>query len=298
MKYNKQQKKMFIRDFCKGFFITLAVIIPMYVAAYFVRINSLVETEIVPDVVPGAAEPSHEVPLSNDYNLLVMVENIDKAVEEVLLLRFDTQNEMIKSAVFPQNTVLLINKMPSTVLEIEQQLGPFAVKQALEETFSIEVNGYVSLDFDSFLYAIDLFGRFDYLSPSEIEYTAANGNREYFLPQGQNSISANDVVNILKYSRYQDFERLELSEKLAEAFFMSAIDADFGEVVTRIYQKRCNYFSSDISAVGMEILEKSIDSAAGSGVFQTVRVPGDFFEQRFELSDSSNQKISQNFTSE
>ncbi len=298
MKYNKQQKKMFIRDFCKGFFITLAVIVPIYAVAYFIRMNSYTENEIVPFVVPGGASPAEEIPIANDYNMLVMIENTDRSLEEVMLIRFDTQNEMIKSVVFPKNTVLLINKTPTEIVDIEQQLGPSAVKQAIEETLLIEVNGYVSLDFDSFIYAIDLFGRFNYVSLHEIEYTSAVGTREYFLPKGPSLISANDVMNILKYNRYNDFERLELSEKLVEAFFMSAIDDDFAQNISRIYQKRCNYFSTDISSVGMELVEKSIDAASTSGVFQTIRISGVFNEERFELSESSTQKFLDNFSSQ
>ncbi len=295
MKRQNQIRKIFVRDFCKGFFITLAVLIPVYLAVYTVRLNSYTKTEIVPNVVPGGAEPSENIPVAQNYNLLVVAENEDNQPQEVLLLGFDAENGMIKAASFPVNTVLLLNQTPYTIEEIERQLGAMAIKQALTETFLIDVGGYVSLDFDSFLYALDFFGRFDFNATETIEYTSANGTTEYSLPKGLNSISANDVINILKYNRYQDIERLMLSEQLASSFFMSISSDSFAQTAVRIYEKRCNYFSSDISAVGMDIMAKSIEQAAFSGVFKTVRIPGNFIEGRYELGESSIEQMGENF---
>ena len=117
------KKKAFLLGFC----LTLAVLVPVYLAVCAYSLSRTAPVEQKQQGVPVIQ------PLSTDARTLALMTGED-GPQTFVLIRFDAYEGRITTAALDAQTVVLCGGQGMTLLEIAQQMGPAGVTAALEET--------------------------------------------------------------------------------------------------------------------------------------------------------------------
>ncbi|MEG2500031.1 MAG: hypothetical protein RSA78_03085 [Oscillospiraceae bacterium] len=126
-----------IKGFFLGFFLTLAIIIPIYLlfAALGLRSSAL--------PIDGAkANVPMAKPVSEDAKTVLIISGKDNA-ETFVLLRLDALTNRICTVVLPENTVLLLDGQPITLGKAAATCGPAQAVECIAATLDITINDYI-----------------------------------------------------------------------------------------------------------------------------------------------------------
>lgn len=126
------KKKAFLLGFC----LTLAVLVPVYLAVCAYSLSRTAPVEQKQQGVPVIQ------PLSTDARTLALMTGED-GPQTFVLIRFDAYEGRITTAALDAQTVVLCGGQGMTLLEIAQQMGPAGVTAALEETLGAPVDNYI-----------------------------------------------------------------------------------------------------------------------------------------------------------
>ena len=126
------KKKAFLLGFC----LTLAVLVPVYLAVCAYSLSRTAPVEQKQQGVPVIQ------PLSTDARTLALMTGED-GPQTFVLIRFDAYEGRITTAALDAQTVVLCGGQGMTLLEIAQQMGPAGVTAALEETLDAPVDNYI-----------------------------------------------------------------------------------------------------------------------------------------------------------
>ena len=139
----------------KAFFIalfgTLAVIIPIYLAAAAVMMTRSAPVDTVQSGIPIAQ------PTAGDARTFLLMTG-PKQPETFVLLRFDARAGEVCTAALPGEAVMLVDGQPLTLTEAAEQAGPAQAAAAIEETLSIEVDNYLYCTADALVELTKNFG--------------------------------------------------------------------------------------------------------------------------------------------
>ena len=125
-----------VKAYFWALFGTLAVIVPIYLAA-----AAILMTRAAPVDTAQSGVPIAQLTAGDARNFLLMTG--PEQPETFVLLRFDARGGEICAAALPGETVVLAGGQPVTLVEAAQQAGPAQCAAALEETLSIEVDNYL-----------------------------------------------------------------------------------------------------------------------------------------------------------
>lgn len=119
-----------------GFCLTLAVLVPVYLA---VCAYSMARTAPAEQKQQGISVAQ---PLSTDARTLALMTG-QSGPETFVLVRFDAYEGRITTAAMDAQTVVLCNGQGMTLQQIAQTMGPAGVTAALRETLGAPVDNYV-----------------------------------------------------------------------------------------------------------------------------------------------------------
>lgn len=125
-------KKAFLLGFC----LTLAVLVPVYLAVCAYSMARTAPAEQKQQGVPVTQ------PLSTDARTLVLMTG-ETGPQTFVLVRFDAYEGRITTAALDAQTVLLCDGQGMTLQEIAQTMGPAGVTAALRETLGAPVDNYL-----------------------------------------------------------------------------------------------------------------------------------------------------------
>ncbi|MEG1944503.1 MAG: hypothetical protein RR058_03675 [Oscillospiraceae bacterium] len=289
MKNNADRKKALI-DFCKGFFITLVIILPVYVGVYYWQLEKSADKLSEISALPAKAVPV----ATKSYNLLWMVS--DSATESLVsctIVRFDVNLQRAVISELPCNTVLLSGKTPMSVYELHAQRKASGVKAAVEETLSVPISGYLLLKTDVLSKIIDGFGGFSYTLDKKLEVKNESGHVVFKKDSGTSLFCGNDVAHLLVYGLYEGAEKTQIREKLWQSALLQFCDDDFGKKIRQLYSENVNQLSSNIGPTGLLELSRIAETVCLSlpATVDIVRMGGVYADNRFELSENSDERL-------
>jgi hypothetical protein len=289
----RASRRQNIKDFFKGFFVALAVLVPSFaLAVYFHGQQRLPDDITAQDVV----QPAPSVPVSSvpSYNLLhILSDETTGNLLSVTLLRFDTQRYRIYTTVLPHTTVLLQQRTPVPLFTLYEQRGALAIKTAIEETLSIPVDGYLAMTTQQLTYAVDLLGEFSFTLDAELRVAGQNDLTLYSKQPGTSPFSGNDVAKLLVHGAYIDDPLLNMQERLWQSALEEYTDDTFAEALTDLYGRIINQVKTDIGAGDLPALTRAISVVCPETGAQIdiVRARGAFIDYRYELSEGCDETL-------
>ena len=124
------------KAFLLGFSLTLAVLVPVYLAVCAYGLSRTAPVEQKQQGVPVVQ------PLSTDARTLALMTG-EGGPQTFVLVRFDAYEGRITTAALDAQTVVLCGGQGMTLFEVAQQMGPAGVTAALEETLGAPVDNYI-----------------------------------------------------------------------------------------------------------------------------------------------------------
>ena len=124
------------KAFLLGFSLTLAVLVPVYLAVCAYGLSRTAPVEQKQQGVPVVQ------PLSTDARTLALMTG-EGGPQTFVLVRFDAYEGRITTAALDAQTVVLCGGQGMTLFEVAQQMGPAGVPAALEETLGAPVDNYI-----------------------------------------------------------------------------------------------------------------------------------------------------------
>ena len=133
------------RDFAKGFIITLAVLLPVYLCVMVWAAGKNTETQQEDAQAAANLQQNAALP-PKAYNLHLILQDESGALLGSMLVRFDTPQQTAQLTLLPAETVLLYAKRTVSAAELYTQLGALALQQAVEETLGTAVSGWCCVE--------------------------------------------------------------------------------------------------------------------------------------------------------
>ncbi len=291
---DKQPRRRQIRDFCKGFFLTLLFTVPVYAAALLLSTfggRLLPQTEEV-------SESVERVPVAaavKSYNLLFGVCDSEQENQllSLALLRFDTGAYRVIVCDLPVSAVALDAKSPRTLRSIYASRGMLGLTAAVRDTLSVTVSGSIILGTDELAALIDELGPVDCNLAQDIVVQSADGLVVYSKHAGPSSCNGNDVAKLLLYGPQDGEARTRLNESLWESALSKYAVESFDEQLLDAYRQLADRLNTDVSAAGIYSLTRAVKAVCGDGAaqFELFRLDGAYLDDRFELAQDSDERF-------
>ncbi|MEA4911047.1 MAG: hypothetical protein VB092_00340 [Oscillospiraceae bacterium] len=289
----RKQTRAKFRDFFKGFFITLAVLVPLYAGVFAVQLNKRTAA-----AQESAADPFEKVPVSaaRSYNLLFLVrDSVGDRLMTATVLRFDVTDGRVVAADVPNTAVLLESKQPRTISEIFAGKGALGAAAALRDTLGIPLSGYICLDTQGLAALVDALGEFSFSLERPLEVHDSEWLVVYSKEAGISWFSGNDVAKLLLYGNYADADAVRLRKQLDEAALLEYANADFPAKISEAYEQLVNRFDTDVNVAGLYSLTLAAQAACVNGDFTVRSVQGAFADGRFEIDASAPEELQRLF---
>lgn len=289
----KEERRQNIADFFRGFFITLAIVLPVFVTVGMIsRLNSASSA----DELLQTLDSDRTVPINatKSYNLLwVLFDSDTNNLQSVDMVRFDVENYRIVACNIPYTSVMLDLRAPVSIQQLYAQRGVLGVRDAIEETLQIPVSGYVAIGTKELVKMVDKLGEISFSLEKELTVTNADGMIIYTKPAGTSMYSGDDIVNLIVYGNYYDAGLMRLHEDLWQAVFRQYGDDKFSEKLSGLYSSLVNEIDTDINSAGIYSFCLTVNTVCGSGGTQveTVRPKGEFVDGRFEFAQGSDEHL-------
>jgi len=287
-----ENKRHNIKDFFRGFFATIAVIVP---AIIIINIMTLPRVPTADDGAIGVSDNQSEIPIKAtvSYNLLWILSDSDTGnLLCTALVRFDVENYRVVVSNIPDNTVMLQSKTPIELSKIFGQRGATGVKAAVEETLCVPISGYVGIKSNDFIRVMDSFGEITLTLDKEVKL-ADEGLVNYSKPAGTSEFSGNDIVKTIAFGNFSEDELMRLHERMWTAFFTQIGDDAFADKLLSVYSSFVDNIETDINSPGIYALSVTADTvcAANGAQVEVVRPQGRFSDGRFELTQGADEHL-------
>lgn len=292
-KNNKSSRRQNTKDFMRGFFTTLSVFLPLCAAIYFM--SAPIQNTTNP-ISQSVDEPVNDVPVkaTKSYNLLwILSDSETHNLQSVTLLRFDVDHYRIVVCNIPHTTVMLDAKAPVDLFTLYEQRGALGVRNAVEQTLSIPISGYISLKTDDLVKAVDTLGDFGFTLDKELSVTSFEGLVTFSKPAGTSQFSGNDVAQLIIYGNYINEERTWLHEKLWQSALQQYADDTFAEKLSQLYSALVNTIETDINAASIysfALVVKTVCPQGGAQI-EMVRPNGNFNDLKYELAQGADEQL-------
>ena len=266
------------REFAKGFFITLAVLLPVYFCVMVWAAGKNAETEA--EDAQAAALPQQNVALpAKAYNLHLMLQDESGQLLGSVLVRFDAPQQTAQLTVLPAETVLLYAKRTVLAKELFATLGALALQQAVEESLGIAVSGWCSVQTVALITAAQRCG----------ELSLA-------LPQGRLALTAEQLQTQLDAVE-NPAAKAQLLQSAAAAV-LETLPADTLREDILLWYENAPPLRGHIDAAGVHALARAAADCCGAAAFTVVDVypQGSWdAQQQFVLADGSDRALQKHF---
>lgn len=279
------------RDFFKGFFAALAVMVPLCAGTLFIGYDPLGLDERARQ----ASETVYDVPVAvtGGYTLLCAVRGGDGLLA-LSLLRADADAARVCFAELPLETVALDSGRPAALAEIWEVKGLSGVEAAVSGTLDVRLDGAAALDVDAVEALVDSLGGFRFSLDRDVVVYASGGLIQYGKHRGTSDFCGNDVKQLLLHAPHEGGELTLLRERMFAAAYEAAAD---GGLSSRIYEFCAEYgddADGSVNSAGYYALTRTLSAACadGEGAFEAVRLAGAYAEDgRFELAEDSAERL-------
>lgn len=286
----KNEIRQNAKDFFRGFLTTMLIMLPVFVGVQLILSHGRGANKDLAD----ALDPVGDLPVSraDSYNLLwVLEESGSKNLLSVALVRFDAVNYRAVVCNIPYTTVLLDARAPISMGNLYSQRGILGVKDALQETLDVPIDGYAGFKTDVLETLIDSLGTFEYTLDKELVVKNAAGLTIYSKPAGSATMNGNDVVKLITFGNYENESLMLMHEGLWQTALMKYGNAELGDKLTDLYPGMADRVATDINPAGLYHLVTAITAAsANSPQIDIVRLKGTFRTDRFELAEGSDEQ--------
>ncbi len=283
------------RDFCKGFFATLAVLVPLYACVFFIQFNKMDAP-----AAESAADPFDKVPVATakSYNLLLLVKDgVTGRLLTASLVRFDVPDGRLIVCDIPATAILLEEKQPKTISEVFASKGSLGAAAAVRSTLGVPLSGYAAMDTDTLAALVDRLGEFSFTLAQPLEVRNEDWLVTYSKQAGTSWFTGNDVAKLLAYGNYEGEQAAALRKGLFEAALTAYARADFPDALSEAYARLVNDFDTDVGTAGfynLTLAARAVCGDAGAG-FTVRTADGAFDGGRFEFSHAAAQELQRLF---
>ena len=287
----RERRRRDARDFFKGFFAALAVMVPRCAGTLFIGFDPLGLDERAEQV--SQTVPDVPIAVSGGYTLLSAVTEGGELLA-LSLVRADADDRCVSFAELPLETVALDSQRPAPLEEIWRTKGLSGVAAAVEETLSVRIDGRASLEADAVSALVDTLGGFRFSLDSDVEVYAPGGLVEYSKHRGSSDFCGNDVKQLLLHAPHEREELARLRERLFEAAYKAACDEKLSGEISRFYTEYADKSQTDINSAGIYALTRTLAaaSAGGEGSFDIAALEGAYTEDGlFELSQNGADEL-------
>lgn len=197
-------------------------------------------------------------PLAADTLTMVVVGTLsDGTPQEFLLMRFNPQYGQIPVTLLPPKTRVTYEETESTLLEVYENKGVQALKQALSGTFGIAVERYAVLSGGPFLRVAAKAGSVSYTLPYEISYTQGDTSVHY--AAGEQHLDGQDILNLFGAPalRKDPVEKSVLLGDLIAAVINQNIQAGQESRASGLFKLAVNLVKTDITYADFEVRRES-----------------------------------------
>lgn len=273
------------KAFWLSFFITLAVLLPIYAA---VILYGTVRGAKPADTAQSGVWVA-QAKRSDAQTVLVMTgAGTAQTADTFALVRFDAYNERLCVATLPPETIVLIGGAPYTLTECVQSAGPSQAIAALRETLGIEVNHYLFAAPRTLWSIAEQYGTVrlplsSYLSDealTALHMTADDGAQTQTLTPRmlaealQSGYAAGDTLCTLRAKGY--------------AAFLAAGAGRLADTLPQSVRTNSSRLATNISATELYDYERTLqflDKRQPDIISQAL--PGTWAGERYELNDES-----------
>ena len=267
------------RDFAKGFIITLAVLLPVYLCVMVWAAGKNTETEQQEDAQAAASLQQNAALPPKAYNLHLILQDESGALVGSMLVRFDTPQQTAQLTLLPAETVLLYAKRTVPAAELYTQLGALALQQAVEETLGTAVSGWCCVE-----------------AAALTEFAQRCGELSLALPQGRLSLTA-EQLNTQLDTVQTPAARAQLLQSAAAAI-LETLPADTLQEDILLWFQNEPPLRGNIDAAGIHALARAAAACCGTPAYTVadVYLQGSWNEQeQFVLADGSDRALQKYF---
>lgn len=268
------------KAFLFGFAITLAVLVPVYLAAV-----CIILTRTAPADTPQQGIPIR-VPMPGDAKTILLMTG-EKEPEQFVLLRFDALEKLISAGALAPETVVLTSGKAISLVQAAKQAGPAQAAACIRETLHIPLDHYlfctpkqlISITKDFSAAHLPLFRYLTRDAIEEMQLDLPGEQTITFTPQMfadvMRTCRATSAARVmLRTEGYLDFLRanpIALSEKLP-----AAVRKIFGELSTNLSAADLFDYERIFGFLAREIPE-----------YYPVSLPGKWISGRFEFAETA-----------
>ena len=290
----RKERRQNARDFWRGFLVTFAVVMPVFLTVHFMT-GMPVDTD-GGDTLTAVDSDTSGVPLNavKSYNLLwVLADSDTNNLLSVAVLRLDVENYRVVLTNIPKNSVMLDAMSPAGMMSVYSQRGALGVKNAIEETMGIPIDGYMSLGTVEMTACTDRLGDISFTLSRQLEVTNADGMVIYSKEAGTSMFSGNDIAKLIIYGNYDGTDLMRLHESLWEAFFNEHGAGRLADEFMSLYTGIVNDISTNINSAGIGTLAQAVGTVCRQDGTQLeiVRPEGEFVNGGYEFSEGADERM-------
>lgn len=267
------------RLFLKSFFISLLIIIPIYMVLYFTLLNPSSEGESV-------GSNYGQLPVyARSQNILLAVCGEDSLPLFAAAIRLDVEENSISVCVIPPSA------LPETDMSVIYSGGtPSAYMELcvseLSQQYKLAFNGYLALRLSSIENMVDELGRFRHNVTVPITSLGEGGLAEFRLERGFQLLNGGSAAGILWYCRtLPEQQYADIVGRLFESALSEYFSPDFSERAVNALYSVLDNSATDIGAqLTNQLLNAGSAICQNGGKARIVQLPGSYDTGRFEPS--------------
>lgn len=165
-----------------------------------------------------------------------------------MLIRFHPLKGSIPVTALPGNTSITFQKHPWTLQTLYEKEGVTGVRQALGETFGIQIQRYAKVSLSGFEKIVNLIGSISFPVPKEI--SLKQGDITVSLSEGIQLIDGKKAAALSLYEGYSSQqERCGLLAELAANAINQHLNLVHSDMAERLFRGVVNNMDTDISSL-------------------------------------------------
>lgn len=276
------------KAFFRAFLLTLFIIVPVYAGIIIWQYRT-------PQQVTGAASQVEiNKPGAEDFKTLLVISESESGCSFVLIRMDALQNKFTVSAL-PAQSVVLAAGEAKTLESALAYAGPAYVSSALAQTIELRIDHYFYGESASMAKLISKLASVQVTLLSDIVANAPAGYEIYRRSAGTALANAQELTNIFKYGEFEAGERTALVQQVYASILQKNLP-DLAATLPTAYRNSSSLFTTDMLAQDVYRYERILGFLARQEpTIVTQSMPGEWNEDRFELSARSLEFAQENF---
>lgn len=181
-------------------------------------------------------------------NLLIVPEESGQA-QSFVILRMDPANARIRSLALPRETAVDVGTEQPRLFELYADRGIAATEEAVADLLNLEINNYAVVTYPNLQKIITYLNNgVIMVLPESLDYTSADGSYYLKLNGGRQSLTAAQVVDVLKYPAWHGGRRqqAEIHSQLTTAIVNQYLTDSRKDKADEDFSNIVNYMTTDI----------------------------------------------------